>query len=110
MKLRLRLLPVLAGLSLPLVSACQVLAPQAQPQPQLFVGRGSTATAADSSIVPAAVRSQIDTTYAVKRGTIRDDVTVAGKVAPARAAQLNFSSAGTVTTAFVHSGQQVKQG
>src|SRR5258708_3158683 len=110
MKIRMRLLPVLAGLSVALLSACQVLAPQAQPQPQLFVGRSATTNAADSSIVPSSVRSQIDTTYSVKRGTIRDDVTVAGKVAPARAAQLNFSNAGTVTIVFVRSGQQVKQG
>src|SRR5437899_6378685 len=110
MKIRIRLLPVLASLSLPLMSACQVLAPQAQPQPQLFVDRGSTTGAPSSAIVPSSARSQIDTTYTVTRGTIHDAVTVAGKVAPARAAQLNFASAGTVTAVFVRSGQSAKQG
>jgi RND family efflux transporter MFP subunit len=110
MKIRIRLLPVLASLSLPLMSACQVLAPQAQPQPQLFVDRGSTTGAPSSAIVPSSTRSQIDTTYTVTRGTIQDAVTVAGKVAPARAAQLNFASAGTVTAVFVRSGQPAKQG
>jgi RND family efflux transporter MFP subunit len=110
MKIRIRLLPILASLSLPLMSACQVLAPAAQPQPQLFVDRGSATAVPNAPIVPPSTRSQIDTTYTVTRGTIHDAVAVAGKVAPARSAQLNFASAGTVTAVFVHSGESATQG
>ncbi len=95
---------VLALLLLPL-TACQVIAPQPQGEPRLAIDRSALASGGAT-----ARPGGLDLTYAVKRGTIRETLSIPGKVVPARSAQLEFKNSGTVTAVHVRSGQSVKQG
>jgi multidrug efflux pump subunit AcrA (membrane-fusion protein) len=93
------------------MSGCQVLAPQAnepalarqsQPEPGRLVNRTAPTTA-----VRAAAP---ELTATVKRGTLRDTISLAGQVVPARTAQLGFRTGGVVQAVHVRSGQAVKKG
>ncbi len=107
-----RALLVLAGMALTL-GGCQVIGSQAAPQAQLFA---QAATNPDALKLAAAAASAVNAgtavpqTYTVQRGTISDSVTIPGKVAPARAADLSFPVGGTLTPVYVHSGQPMHEG
>lgn len=93
---------LLAGAAL-VATGCQVVAPSPPPQPRLLVDRAAIGT-------PVARPAGVELTYTVKRGTIRETVTVPGKVVPARSAHLSFRATGTVYQVHVRSGQEVKRG
>jgi multidrug efflux pump subunit AcrA (membrane-fusion protein) len=92
------------SMGLLLGAGCQVL-PQASPQAQLFAQ-----AAASGAIKLPTVAPPIQQTFTVARGTITDAVTVPGKIAPARSADLNFPVGGTLSRILGHSGQKTQEG
>jgi macrolide-specific efflux system membrane fusion protein len=99
-------LPRLA-LVLPAVflSACQALQTPVAPSPHLNI----TPSTDQATGTPTASGAD-STTYTVKRDTLPSTLTMQGRVAPSRSAQLTLRGGGTVTAVEVQVGQNVKQG
>jgi RND family efflux transporter MFP subunit len=98
----------LAGVLLILpLAACQLAGPTESPQPRLAVD-ASTPVANRAPAKPAGAAS--DVTYTVKRGTLRDSVTVNGRVQPALSAQVAVPVAGTISSVYVRAGEAMKNG
>src|SRR5438477_6369000 len=101
--------PFRAGVFLSLtLAACQSPGPTETTQPRLPLDASATATSR-SPTKPASATSP-DVTYTVKRGTLRDSVTVTGRVQPALSAQVAVPSSGTISSVYVHTGQAVAKG
>ncbi len=103
-----RLVPARLALALPavLLSACQVLQTPVAPSPRLNI----TPTADQSSATPTTNAGGASTTYTVKRDTLKQTLSMQGRVAPTRSAQLTLHGGGTVTSVNATVGQDVKQG
>ena len=87
-------------------AGCQLMTPRPQPPPRL----GISTTDIGTPIIPAS-QSAMNTTYTVTRGTLRDAITLPGKVAPARAAELRFPNGrGTVSSINVRAGDAATAG
>jgi len=92
-----------------LLSACQVVAPQAAPARPLIPDQ-STTSVAGVVATPNAVPASQAATYTIKRDTLSQSLALSGKVMAGRSAQLTLRGNGTVTAVNVASGQSVHQG
>jgi macrolide-specific efflux system membrane fusion protein len=95
------LLPVVA------LTACQALQTPVAPPSRLNMNPSANPTATPSS---ASGTNDASSTYTVHRDSLKQTLSLQGRVAPTRSAQLTLKGGGTVTAVNVQPGQAVKQG
>ena len=88
-----------------LLASCQVVA-QAAPPPARLLPDQASANVTGATAAPRT--PALGTTYTIKRDTLHQSLALAGKVEPARSAQLTFHATGTVTAVNVATGQTVE--
>ncbi|MBV9328283.1 MAG: HlyD family efflux transporter periplasmic adaptor subunit [Chloroflexi bacterium] len=104
---RVLLVRLAAVLPVVLLTACQALQTPVAPSSHLNIS-----PTANQSPAPQAGDSTASgtTTYVVKRDSLNSSLSLQGRVAPTRSAQLTLHGGGTVTSVNVQVGQDVKQG
>jgi len=91
-----------------LLTACQALQTPVAPSSRLNIN--PSATPATTGPGGDATSNGSNTTYTVKRDSLKQTLSLQGRVTPNRSAQLTLRGGGTVTAVNVQPGQQVQQG
>ena len=89
-----------------LATACQSLQAPSAPTSRLNIAP----TANQATTAPGSTDASGGATYTVKRDSLKQSLSLQGRVAPTRSAQLTLHGGGTVTAVTVQAGQAVKQG
>jgi multidrug efflux pump subunit AcrA (membrane-fusion protein) len=89
-----------------LATACQSLQAPSVPSSRLNIAPPAN----QSTTAPGNTDANSGTTYTVKRDSLKQSLSLQGRVAPTRSAQLTLHGGGTVTAVNVQAGQTVKQG
>src|SRR5262245_52682400 len=92
------------GLIVPalVLSACQIPVPQPVQPPHLLPDQGVSVDGVTTNQNQAVSRST--ETFTIKRDTLRDSLTLSGRVVPGRSTQLTFKGSGTVNAIYVTPG------
>jgi multidrug efflux pump subunit AcrA (membrane-fusion protein) len=105
-----RLVRLVLVLPAVLLTACQVVQTPAPPASQLAINPAAIQSGPVDGTTSANAADGTTTTYTVRRDSLKQSLSIQGRVAPTRSAQLAVRAGGTVTAVNARVGQTVHQG